>query len=464
MNIKKQWKVTSLVLLLALIAAGWGFTRLQAAKDQSAATKETEVIRFVKVSKGQIVEAVSALGVMAPEAKLEVRTRYGGKVERVPVEPGATVKAGDLLVKLDPGDAQLKVRQAQTALLQAEAKLAKLEDPTTPQEINQAEAAMRQAEINWESAKTDLADKQQLFSAGAATKQQLDQASEQARIAELQYTSAREKLAQLKMPSRSEDVQAARAEVEGARAELVDARRQLEETAITAPMTGTVISLNVQPYELVNANSIMATLADLRQMKALVNINEVDIARTRVGQQALVSLDALPGKFFPGKVVQIAEDATVQDNIVTYQVTVELDNARKFLKSGMTADVRILVAKKDDALLVPVEAIQDQGNRAFVKVKAGDKTTLRPVEAGLRNERVVEITSGLKEGEEVAFLLPANSGLNGAEPTRRFYQNGNSMGKLGGNLLPGGGNPQRPRRTSGGGGASRGAGSARGNR
>ncbi len=460
MNIKKHWKVTGLVLVLALIAAGWGFTRLQAAKDQATATKTTEVIRFVKVSKGQIRETVSALGVMAPKAKLEVRTRYGGKVERVPVEPGATVKAGDLLVKLDPVDAQLEVRQAQTALLQAEARLAKLEDPTTPQEINQAEAAMRQAEINWESAKTDLADKQQLFSAGAATRQQLDQASEQARIAELEYTSAREKLAQLKMPSRQEDVQAARAEVEGARATLEDARRQLAETALTAPINGTVISLDVQPHELVNANSTIATLADLRQMRALVNINEVDIARTRVGQQALVSLDAFPGKLFPGKVAQIAEDATVQDNIVTYQVTVEMDNARNFLKSGMTADVRILVAKKDGALLVPVEAIQEQKNRAFVKIKAGDKTTLRPVEVGLRNERFVEITNGLKEGDEVAFLLPASSDSNGAVSA---YQRGNGMGGFGGSPPQGGGNPQRSWQM-GGSGSGRAGGSARGNR
>ncbi|MGE5576028.1 MAG: efflux RND transporter periplasmic adaptor subunit [Syntrophothermus sp.] len=459
MNIKKHWKA-SLALALTLIAAGWGFTRLQAARDQASVTKATEVIRFVKVSKGQIVETVSALGVMAPKAKLEVRTRYAGKVEKVPVEPGATVKAGDLLVKLDPTDAQLKVRQAQTALLQAEARLAKLEDPTTPQEINQAEAAMRQAEINWESAKTDLANKQQLFSAGAATRQQLDQAAEQARIAELQYASAREKLAQLKMPSRPEDVNAARAEVEEARATLADARRQLNETAITAPIAGTVISLNAQPHELVSANSTIAVIANLRQMRALVNINEVDIARTKVGQEALVSLDAFPGRFFPGKVAQIAEDATIQDNIVTYQVTVELDNARKFLKSGMTADVRILVAKKDDTLLVPVEAIQEERKRAFVKVKTGDKTTLRPVEVGLRNERVVEITNGLKEGDEVAFLLPAEPGPNGADPTRRFYQYGNSMGRLGGNLLPGGANPRFGQRDGG----SRASRSARGNR
>lgn len=159
-----------------------------------------------------------------------------------------------------------------------------------------------------------------------------------------------------------------------------------------------------------------------KQMIIPFPVDEVDIAKVKIGQQAEVTVDALEDKVFQGKVTEIAEEGVVTNNVSSFEVTIQLDNPENILKSGMTSNVTISVAKQANALLIPIEAVQEMGKRKFVLIpssgaseqnSAGSKQdsaasqqrgNRQPVTVGLTNESFAEITAGLQEGDKV--LLP----------------------------------------------------------
>jgi len=187
------------------------------------------------------------------------------------------------------------------------------------------------------------------------------------------------------------------------------------------------------------------------QMEVSFPVDEVDIAKVKIDQNANISVDALPDQVFQGKVTEIAEEGTVTNNVSSFEVTILLDNQESLLKSGMTANVTIVVAKKDNVVLIPIEALQERGKRKFVidptqPVQAqgqGQRQNMKPVTVGLTNESYAEIVEGLKEGDKV--LLPGQQTSTGRT---------NSMvpGFGSGGRSPVGGEGRNP---MGGGGSSR---------
>jgi len=160
----------------------------------------------------------------------------------------------------------------------------------------------------------------------------------------------------------------------------------------------------------INSGSLGYVLSSEKQIT--IPVDELDIAKIKPGQRTVVTIEALPGKTFNGTVSKISEIGNVQSGVSTYDVTVTIPEGQE-IKSGMTADIEILIADKRDVLLVPVEAVIERNGNYFVMTggqagQDGEQRQVR-VETGLRNENYVEITGGLEEGDEVIL-----TGIGGA--------------------------------------------------
>ena len=240
--------------------------------------------------------------------------------------------------------------------------------------------------------------------------------------AETQVAQAESQLDQLVQGPSSEDVAIAAAQVEQARLSLQQAERRLEEARLVAPFAGTVIAVNYDAGDFVNANLPAMSLADLSVYQIEVLVDETDIARIAPGQRAEISLDAYPDVALTGAVRMVAPQGSVTQGVVNFPVTIDLNMEN--LPSGpgpggtgvlleMTANVRIVQEVRQDVLLLPLEAIRREGAREYVLVSdpSGEPRRVEVV-TGQFKEDQVEVQGDLQEGEEVLLS-------EGAEPAGR---------------------------------------------
>ena len=182
---------------------------------------------------------------------------------------------------------------------------------------------------------------------------------------------------------------------------------------------GTVLG-PVQVGDELKVNDLLGRIVNNSSYQVVVRVDELDIGQIALGQKAEITVEALPGRILPGTVTAIAEEGTVQSGAAVFPVTLTLDPVPG-LRAGMTATARILVASKKDALLLPIEAVQELRGRFFVMVPSAAEPTRRSgnrveIEVGLHNENYVEVVSGLNEGDVV--LVPQKSTVTGSESNR----------------------------------------------
>jgi len=329
---------------------------------------------------------VSVTGEVVPAVWATVSAQTGGTVMAVLVEPGDEVEEGDVLVRLDPTDARLAVQQAEAALAAARAQLDGLRAGARPEEVEeakaavaiaqaalqrllnpdpvqvaaaqaelaQAEAALRIAQaaydrVRWDpgvGARPEALQLEQATGAYNVAKARLDallnppSADVAAARAQLQQAQAR--LALVEAGARPEAIAAAEAEVARAEAALEQARVTLARCEIRAPFAGTVGLVHVRTGELLAPGQPVVTLGDLTTLRVeTTDLDEVDVAQVAVGQEAVVTFDALPERTFTGRVARIYPMAEPGAAGVRYTVIIELEELDPAIRWGMTAFVDI---------------------------------------------------------------------------------------------------------------------------
>lgn len=234
-------------------------------------------------------------------------------------------------------------------------------------------------------------------------------------------------------------IQSAQVNIQSAQLDVQNKQSVVDSLTVKAPIDGTVVNIQVQPGDTVGSTSsrssststassqsssqssqsaqsssagsgtTIATIENTSLLQVQVSVDELDISKVQVGQTATITADAVSGKTYTGKVSSIAADGTVQNGSATFQVMIDMDNSDG-LKSGMTANVSILTASKDNVLLLPVEAIQDRNGRKFVLVKdSSGAITMKEVTLGIVNVDYAEIVSGLNEGDTVIAQVQTSS-------------------------------------------------------
>ncbi|MBE3520188.1 MAG: efflux RND transporter periplasmic adaptor subunit [Firmicutes bacterium] len=247
-------------------------------------------------------------------------------------------------------------------------------------------------------------------------------------VAEGDYVKPGEVLLELENEGLKRQVETQRLKVKQAEMQLSSAQDELASRTVTAPADATVLDVKVREGDRVGAGTVVAVLGDLTSMEITVPVDEIDAGKVSVGQQATITCDALPGKEFQGRVSAISLEGKPSGGVATFDAKVTVEGQTGLL-SGMTCDVRITTASKDDALLLPVEALEPRGNEYVVwvvsnvpaategqwqsrrsRTPGADRSILsqaRPVtvQVGLMNSTHAEILTGLKEGDLVVVFV-----------------------------------------------------------
>ena len=402
---------------------------------------KADVVRTAPVTRGSIVISVSATGTVEPASMVEVRSRATGTVTRVLVDEGQHVRKGQVLVDLDDPDSRHAVesyrasmQSAEAAVASAQAKLDDLRAGATVYTRQQAEEAVRQAQSALAQAKDNLARQEQLLKDGYVAQSVVDDARHNVEIAESQLRAAQAKLSDLiagSTPAQIAQVEAAlrqaRAQAEVIAAQLRQAEEQLAESHIAAPISGVVVKRSVDVGQSIIGGSgtggtLVITVAQIDPLYATVNVDEADIGGVRTGMPVRLTADALPNAVIRGRVDRIAAVSQVVQNVTQFAVTVVLQDPPPGVRLGMTVDADFVAARRDNVLVVPRQAVKQdkQGKASVTVVVGGGELETRPVQTGLSDGRLVEILSGLHEGE-VVLLGSAKQPANQA-PGRSPFQ------------------------------------------
>lgn len=224
---------------------------------------------------------------------------------------------------------------------------------------------------------------------------------------------------------------------------------EVNDLIVKAPVGGTVSALAVKPGDRVTAGTSLFRVADYTGMQVDISVDELDIAKVRPGQPATITLDALPGKTYRGKVLKVNPEGQFRNDIATFTVTVQFEETAG-LMAGMNATVNIQVESRQNVLRVPAQAVTVRQGRAFVRVYKGEaeQPEVRPVDVGLRTAEWVEIVGGLNEGDRIVV----------AEVRQNQQRAGVLIPGVGGGIPGGGGGGGFPGGGGGGGAIFRGGG------
>jgi HlyD family secretion protein len=360
---KRSTIILLIIVLVTIVSMGlYSYSALSPAETN-------EEFRSEKVKKRDLGATVQATGIVKAVvgAEVKVGSRVPGKVIALPVNVGQKVSAGQIIARLEQEDLKAKVRLQEAVLAETEAERERL--------------------------RKDLDRDSQLADKNTISAQRFDSTTAQYRVA--------------------------KARVEKAEAELAIAETQLSYATLTAPINGTVASVNTIQGETVttglNAPTFMKII-DLSRLEVWAYVDENDIGNVRTGQEAVFTVASYPGTEFKGKVTSIYPSATIQDNVVYYITTVGVDNREEKLRPDMTADVLIYLDKRKGVLTVPKRALHREGGKKFVFRVHGAVPEKRSVKTGWKSSSHTEILEGLTERDSV---------IVGEVPERFVTQGGN---------------------------------------
>lgn len=374
--------------------------------------KKDVIVEADTVIRRDIISSVTESGTIQPDVEVPVAPDVSGEVVELLVKEGDSVKTGQLLLAIRPDSYKSAQEQAEAALNSAQADYA------------QAQANLEQTRSNLIQDSINLVRNKQLFRDKVISQGELENFDLKFKVGQAQFRAG------------SQTVNAAYYRIKSAEASLHQARENMRRTHIYASMSGIITMLKVEVGQRVVGTGQMAgteimKISDLSQMEVAVEINENDIVNVRIGDSALVEVDAFPGDKFYGKVSEIAYSATTQgagstDQITNFKVKIAIDrnsyignetlmrgiprNQSPF-RPGMSAQVRIYTARKNQVLSIPIQCVtldkkeedsKTEGKgQEVVYVLEGTTVKMTPVKTGISDERFIEILEGLEENTRV---------------------------------------------------------------
>ena len=477
----KTLKAIGIILAILCIAAVSTGCSLGLGSEATRAEAQASAGPTAHAARGNIEETVSALGNVVTTEEANLVFVISGRIDEVLVEEGDEVEEAQVLARVDSIALERQIDRAQVTLETAKARLAQVQTPATEAELAVAQASidaakaslsklldgptesdLQSAKLNVDSARNQLWGTQAQRDAVAGDRRQsnaqkdsseaqvlvaevaVEQAllaqekmkepatAEDVAITQSQIDQAEAQLAQLLDRPRAEDVAVSQAQVDEAALSLEQAREQLEDTLITAPFDGRVLSVAINAGEWATPGMPAIALANIDDLVLDILLDEVDVAKIAVGQTVRLSFEALPKQEILGTIARIALGATQTSGGVAYKVEVSFDAGELPIKLGMTANVDIVIDQVTDALLVPNRAItadRTAGRYYVTRADALGNAEKVEIKIGLRDDDYTQVVSGLDEGESVVLQT---MDLKDSDPAMQ------PMGPMGGMLREGG--------------------------
>ena len=407
------------LLLLVILAAGLSWAWQEGKLDRFVKTGREIIFgkppqkpmakdfKFQPVTRHDMHQKVLATGTVTLKTGAEVKigARISGQVKNLLVKIGDFIRAGEIIAIIEHEDLLSRVARFQADLDAEKARLEKIR-AEGPLEISKSLAEREELQVQIKLAQKMLERNQELNKKGFVSTTVLDEAEEKLEVLKAGINLANEEL-KLKQSQLKNDSRLAEAMVDKARANLDEEEIQLTYATIRAPIDGIVAFVSTQEGETVVASlnaPTFVTLINLRKLEVTVFVDETDIGRIEVGQTAKFTVDTYAEQFFNGKVREIHPKAVVKDNVVNYEVILDIEknNVAK-LRPEMTANVVVTTGTRKNVLTLPKEAIKRENKKTFVVMQISDGLKDEPVELGWRDGGKVEVTSGLNEGDQVGI-------------------------------------------------------------
>ncbi len=324
---------------------------VQAIPEEYVATAECRDVDY----------SIEVSGDVAPEFQLEVKSEVGGKVKKLNVEPGQTVKAGEVLAEID--DTDLQNAKASAAA-----------------EVNGCQLSVDRAMHNYNRGK-------ELFKAKLITKESFDNLESDLAIAKNDLAKAQRKLE--------------------------NAMDQITKSRIVAPIDGTVLQVPVIEGQVVvaagsvNSGTTLMTVADLSKLLVTTNVNQVDVARLQLKQVVKVTMESIKQEVMDARVIFIAPVATIKNGVKGFQIQALILKPTSRLRPGMMVNLTVPVAHANQVVAVPVSAIfRGKNDQRVVYVLEDGKPLQREVTVGVSALDYAEVKTGLKAGEQILTVEP----------------------------------------------------------
>ncbi|MEW5924125.1 MAG: efflux RND transporter periplasmic adaptor subunit [Candidatus Zixiibacteriota bacterium] len=349
-----------------------------------------------KAELGTFKVVVSANGIVTPIDRIEIKSKASGRIEDLPVEVGDFVEKNALIARLDQTDVKAELDQAKA-------------------DLDIATAELKQSTDNHYR-------RQQLFEKKLISEEELDQAV-------LALAQAKGKMV--------------RAQTIFDRAQI-----QFDETIVRAPISGIILQKYVEEGQIiasgisnVSGGTPIADIADMNSVYIEAGIDEIDVGKVGVGQPAMVVAEAYPQMRFKGKIVRIAPEARIDQNVTLFDVVIQVENREGKLKSGMNTTVEITIIEENEVLLVPTMVLnmpREESEKTYVRmvmVKEGESFVPRQVEIGLSDFKQTIILSGLNENDIIGVPMTSRLKADNDQIQERI-RNSRSFGTS--NSQPGG--------------------------
>jgi HlyD family secretion protein len=396
------------IIVVVVLAVFFGIRQLNA----NAATASTVRAQTATVQRGTLLATLAQAGNVSAPTISSVAFSTSGRIAKVNVQVGDKVKAGQVLMSLDSTDLQLALKTAQASVSNAQGSLSNAQASLDSAKIKASQNVNQLiiAKTSLDNAAVTLQQAQAAYDAiawrpdvGMTTQATtLQTASNSYKSALANYNITASNLSDNSAVRTAQtNVDQAQNSVTQAQISVTQAQSNLDKANLVAPINGTVSTVNFNVGDTPSGTAVV--VADLSQIQVKVTVAEIDISKIKVGQPVQMTFDALPGKTYTATVAMIAPVGTITQGVVNYPVTVKLNDPSGDVLPGMTANLAIQVDSRQNVLLVPVRAVKTQGNQKVATVLYKGQQISTPVTTGLTNDTLVEVTSGLQEGDEVVI-------------------------------------------------------------
>lgn len=443
---KTKWKVAIGIGVLAV--GGVGAFANYKLKQGSIVSVTTAM-----VTRQDLISQVTASGEIKPRNYINIGSNANSpaRITEINVVEGQRVRKGQQLAKLESvqPEAQLAAQRANVATSEAESSATEAGLRAADENIKSAQASIDRSKADAERARQDFDRAKQLFEEKLIARQEFEtkKSAFDSGMAAVREAEARVSQLMAAKVQQAAQLNAAQRRVAASQANLRSAADVLQRTFATSPIDGVVTNLPVRVGETVvpgiqnSAASLIMTIADMSIITAEVKVDETDIVNVALGQKTEVTIDAIPGKKFTGKVIEIGNTAILRSTGLAasqsaissqeakdFKVVVALENPPDEIRPGLSCTARITTATRPKTLSIPIQALTVRQKGDLTPVKPGEKApepktpaetkaakeeiqgvfvikngqaTYRKVETGITGATEIEITSGLTEGEEI---------------------------------------------------------------
>ncbi|WP_242966881.1 efflux RND transporter periplasmic adaptor subunit [Desulfosporosinus sp. FKA] len=385
-------------IAISVLSIGMSFILTACGTAAPKQQKSLVNVNAVQAQMGSITTNVEYSSQLKPIQTTTISPKIAGKVASIQADVGTAVQAGQVLFTLDSSDLQAQLQQQEANLEGSRVNYEKTEGSSYQQQLLQAEQTQQNAQITYNSAQDTYNKDLSLYNAGAISQQSLENDKQKLDEATVALNSANSNLELLKNQSGPQSVEAAAAQVKQAESAVNYAQLQLQNTTITSPISGTVSTRNVEVGEIASSAAPAFTVINTKTVVAEISVPDTVVTHLQKGQTVPVKISALNNKTVNGTVNIISPAA---DKTNSYVVDVDLDNSNNELKGGMFARVVLPQEQKNNILTVPNEAITVEDGVSYVYAVVNNTVNKIPVKVGISNDKVSEIVSGLKSGENV---------------------------------------------------------------